>query len=354
MAQEPKRKSVKKAAKPTKAKRSVTEVKAQTSELSEVSEQPKAAIPTKAKKPVSESIAETNEPSTGFARPKVPQTSKPIKAKPKKATRSAADLAAQVSGQSAPQGEIEFTKSPSEPLTPLSTESTPVPIEPQAPAEPQFIDELQAAERANPTKRKPVSEKKTSQDASEPRKKKKKNKSRKRRHWWVWVPIIVVMLCLVGSCAVVGWDRWYRYDDTADFQDTWSDARTGHVVTIDETKMNLTEDVSYDYKLNTWDKYVDYSFATYSGNAMYVFSDDRATLYIVEGESRDIVQDVLRFVGLAELPDYLSKENATVLVKDASSLAPVEGEIAGTGVDDVNENNALSDANTSNEASPSE
>lgn len=53
---------------------------------------------------------------------------------------------------------------------------------------------------------------------------------------------------------------------------------------------------------------------------MYVFSDDRQTLYIVEGEQRDIVTDTLRLVGLAELPDYSASPNATVLVKGTAAV----------------------------------
>lgn len=231
--------------------------------------------------------------------------------KPKKATRSAQELEAQVSGAIMEKNALASGELPViEPVKPSDL-----------PAQPDFIDDLRDAAIANPAPRQaPISTEQVKDPVQTSTPRVKRSGKKKRKGLWWKIAVAVIVVCLVGSCAIIGWDRWMRYDDAADFQGKWLDANSSLPITIDSEEISISDEVAYPYELDTWAKTVSYNFSQLEGGAMYVFSDDRQTLYIVEGEQRDIVTDTLRLVGLAELPDYSASPNATVLVKGTAAV----------------------------------
>lgn len=189
-------------------------------------------------------------------------------------------------------------------------------------AEPSIIDQMDPgpAEQTEPPFVDYVEPGPTKQAARTPKKAKRKRMSKKRkRNLWLGAACAVIVLCLVGSCAIISWERWFRFDDAQDIQDSWVDAKTNVAVTIDAENINLPENVSYAYTLDTGGKSITFSFAQLQGEAMYLFSADRNVLYIVEGEKRNIITDVLQMLNIEELPDYFGNEQATILVRESSS-----------------------------------
>ena len=97
--------------------------------------------------------------------------------------------------------------------------------------------------------------------------------------------LVVVAVVFVLVCAVV-WNLWFRFDDAADIQGSWTSS-DGASVSIDGHDLHLSDDVAYAYSLNTTAKTIDYTFASASGHASYRFSADRATLVLDERGGTD-------------------------------------------------------------------
>lgn len=120
------------------------------------------------------------------------------------------------------------------------------------------------------------------EDLSEARPQARRKLSRKAR-----VAIIIGAIVLVAGIVVAAlfvWNRWYRFDDHADMQGEWYVVGTTVPVTIDETSIHLTGDVTYNYEINAHDKTISYSFGTMKGQGRYWFSDDRKYLVITDGD----------------------------------------------------------------------
>ncbi len=94
----------------------------------------------------------------------------------------------------------------------------------------------------------------------------------------------VVLVAAIVAVAVFAWNRWYRFDDHGDMQGTWYVVGTTVPVTIDESAIHLTTDVTYQYEINAHDKTIRYTFGPMEGQGRYWFSDDRQYLVITDGE----------------------------------------------------------------------
>ena len=126
----------------------------------------------------------------------------------------------------------------------------------------------------------------------------KKNAKQPKKHRWLRVVICIIVAAIIVVLGAFSWNRWLRFDDAADIQGDWQASGQAAVVVIDGKQMHLTDEVAYDYTLDTWAKTIDFSFGKLSGSGTYRFSDDRTTLTIVEGGTTDLLGDFLRMFGV--------------------------------------------------------
>lgn len=92
---------------------------------------------------------------------------------------------------------------------------------------------------------------------------------------------IFVGIILVVS-LVMSWNMWWRYDDAADIQGTWTVQGSNNTVKITDSALYLTDTLFYDYTLDTENKRITFTFEDKKGEGVYSFSDDRNTLTIAE------------------------------------------------------------------------
>ena len=152
--------------------------------------------------------------------------------------------------------------------------------------------------------------------ARKPAKQKKPRKAHPKRARRIALACILAVLAaiLVGT-SLFCWQKWMRFDDTADIQGVWKVQATGDTIVFDGRKLKLTKGISYEYELNVDEKLITYSFGDLEGDGHYYFSDDRQTLIIIDGDER---LDTLAEVGF--LPQDLvqnddASDNKTVLSK---------------------------------------
>lgn len=96
--------------------------------------------------------------------------------------------------------------------------------------------------------------------------------------------LVVIVLLAIGT-GLLAWNQWLRYDDNADIQGTWVIDGTSQTITITDTDIVMTADVSYPYTLDTFQKTISFSFKQYNGSGSYAFSPERTTLVITETDA---------------------------------------------------------------------
>lgn len=96
--------------------------------------------------------------------------------------------------------------------------------------------------------------------------------------------LVVIVLLAIGT-GLLAWNQWLRYDDNADIQGTWVIDGTSQTITITDTHIVMTADVSYPYTLDTFQKTISFSFKQYNGSGSYAFSPERTTLVITETDA---------------------------------------------------------------------
>lgn len=96
--------------------------------------------------------------------------------------------------------------------------------------------------------------------------------------------LAVIVLLAIGT-GLLAWNQWLRYDDNADIQGTWVIDGTSQTITITDTDIVMTADVSYPYTLDTFQKTISFSFKQYNGSGSYAFSPERTTLVITETDA---------------------------------------------------------------------
>lgn len=199
----------------------------------------------------------------------------------------------------------------------------------------------QTAKRKS-VKGEPRSAKTSGSKASSAGKGRKSNAKQPKKRRWLRVAAILLVVAIVAILAAFSWDRWFRFDDAADVQGSWQASGQAAVVVIDGEQMHLTDEVAYEYALDTGAKTIEFSFGKLTGSGTYRFSGDRQTLTIVEGGSSDVVRDFLRFFGLdigaeseADLPTTVFEKVASGSAAggDADDDKPADGQ-AGEGSPD--------------------
>lgn len=96
----------------------------------------------------------------------------------------------------------------------------------------------------------------------------------------VWSLIGLLLLLTLLFC----WNRWWRYDDVLDVQGTWSANNSNTDIILNDTYMQLTDDVLYTYEIDPFSKTIKYEFGTSKGEGRYRFSFDRNELIITDGD----------------------------------------------------------------------
>lgn len=143
-----------------------------------------------------------------------------------------------------------------------------------------------------------------------------------KKHRWLHVVIAAIVVVVVVVLAAFSWDRWFRFDDAADIQGSWQAAGQAAVVEIDGEQMHLTDEVAYDYVLDTGAKTIEFSFGKLAGSGTYRFSEDRATLTIIEGAGPNIVRDFFLMFGLDIGAGEDADKPTTVFVRASDGAAP--------------------------------
>ena len=173
--------------------------------------------------------------------------------------------------------------------------------------------EGEAGEDARPSfkgkKAKPRKEK-----APKEKKPRKPRDPKRARHVLMAVIVAVLALILVGT-GLFCWQKWMRFDDTADIQGVWKVQATGDTIVFDGRNLKLTRGISYEYRLDTDDKTITYQFGELAGGGSYYFSGDRQMLVIVDGDERLGVLADLGFLPGKLVQDDDADDNATVLAK---------------------------------------
>ena len=99
--------------------------------------------------------------------------------------------------------------------------------------------------------------------------------------------LAILFVFLLTAAALFVWNRWYRYDDVADFQGTWRDVSSGAEMQVHATHIMLAEDAVYEYKIDTFNKQISYVFGHDEGSSSYRFSEDRSHLVLEDSVETD-------------------------------------------------------------------
>lgn len=94
---------------------------------------------------------------------------------------------------------------------------------------------------------------------------------------------IVLALLIAGLAAFAAY-HWAWGDDARDIQGTWYVNGTSATISIGESDIVLTDEVSYVYEMDSFSKTLSLRFGSLSGGGCYRFSLDRGELAIVDGE----------------------------------------------------------------------
>ena len=94
-----------------------------------------------------------------------------------------------------------------------------------------------------------------------------KAKSRKRRlsRRFVIIACSVVAVLAIAT-GLLSWNQWLRYDDAADIQGTWVIDGSSATITVTDSEIKMSDDVSYSYSLDTFSKTISFSFGKYAGS----------------------------------------------------------------------------------------
>lgn len=96
--------------------------------------------------------------------------------------------------------------------------------------------------------------------------------------------LCVVCGLLVAGLAAFAAYHWAWGDDAQDVQGTWYVNGTSATISIGESDIVLTDEVSYAYELDSFSKTLSLRFGKLSGGGRYRFSLDRGELAIVDGD----------------------------------------------------------------------
>ena len=94
--------------------------------------------------------------------------------------------------------------------------------------------------------------------------------------------LAVIVLLAIGT-GLLAWNQWLRYDDNADIQGTWVIDGTSQTITITDTDIVMTADVSYPYTLDTFQKLFFSIAGLYNGSGSWSPARAELRLFIETG-----------------------------------------------------------------------
>lgn len=147
------------------------------------------------------------------------------------------------------------------------------------------------------------------------------------------------LIALIAVGGLFSWNRWFCYDDAADFIGEWQIHGTEATIVIDGERINLAADAAYSYTLDTKAKTVRFTLGTMEGGGRYRFACDRTQLVIEDGEFGSwlsnawhdlpwVVNELLHRFLNADLNDP-SGENMSVLDRAGAASADHAAEADG-------------------------
>ena len=147
-------------------------------------------------------------------------------------------------------------------------------------------DKQRAHARAKKDASDPGEESEESAPQEKPKKPKKERKPANPRtvRRVVFAIISLVLILALVAVALFCWQKWMRYDDTTDIKGVWKVQSTGDTIVFDAHKLKLTKGISYDYRLDTDQKTIAYSFGDLEGGGHYYFGMERDVLVIIDGD----------------------------------------------------------------------
>lgn len=175
---------------------------------------------------------------------------------------------------------------------------------------------------------------------------------RGRRRKIAWVIAVSALAVAVAVSGLLFWNAYLRYDDAADIRGEWQVADGSMTVVIDADSINMPDSLAYEYRLDTWEKTISFSFEDLSGKGTYRFSSDRRGVVIQEGEGQDAAEITLVKVsddesaephlGSAQVEDG-AEEQAASDAADASDAA-AQGDASETAAQDASVSDGASQA----------
>ena len=184
-----------------------------------------------------------------------------------------------------------------------------------------------------------------------------KNRAEKRERKRLWIFLVAFVAVLAAAALVLSWNFWWRYDDAADIQGTWTQEGTGNTVTITDSSIYLTSTLFYNYSLDTDNKHITFTFEDKQGSGVYSFSDDRNTLTIAEVDveaSGDESPNV--YTTLTRVQDGSSDSgsgNSSASDASSSSSDGAASSSESTSSDSSDESSSSSDSSSASNASDS-
>lgn len=160
--------------------------------------------------------------------------------------------------------------------------------------------------------------------------------------WKVILAIVAFLLVVVVALVTyASLSRWVFVDDVTDIKGSWHLSAEPVSVVISDTEMNLADEVSYTYTMDTQAKVINETLGNMKGAARYRFSEDRNSVAIFDDSSSDWLNnamiDLRWYVDCAfakvfggESPDLLGGESGIIMYRagyDAPGVVTMTAEV---------------------------
>lgn len=164
--------------------------------------------------------------------------------------------------------------------------------------------------------------------------------------WKVVLAIVAFLLVVVVALVTyASLSRWVFVDDATDIKGSWHLSAEPVSVVISDTEMNLADEVSYTYTMDTQAKVINETLGNMKGAARYRFSEDRNSVAIFDDSSSDWLNnamiDLRWYVDCAfakvfggESPDLLGGESGIIMYRagyDAPGVVTMTTEVVEEG-----------------------
>ena len=127
------------------------------------------------------------------------------------------------------------------------------------------------------------------------KKKKESKKLKKKRGFKFYFKLIISILIIVfiSFFAYSIWNRWFRYDDSADLAGNWQISGSISTVAITSKNISFGGNVMLTYEVDSSSKIVHYKIGEMSGSSHYRFSYDRKQLAFLEDAGNNFFETLI-------------------------------------------------------------